>query len=74
MGDLLERYLTVDYVWLWQDEDANWQSCDKEVTLSVTPFAQAHDFLKRHAPGNEMVLAGWGGVGVSFRIAAPAPA
>ena len=66
LGDLLERYPTVDYVWLWQDEDANWQSRDKEVTLSVTPFAQAHDFLKRHAPGKRLVLAGWGGVARHF--------
>ena len=66
LGDLLERYPTVDYVWLWQDEDANWQSRDKEVTLSVTPFAQAHDFLKRHAPDKRLVLAGWGGVARHF--------
>jgi len=62
LADLLERYPMVDYVWLWQDEGANWASREKNVPLSVTPFAQAHDFLQRHAPGKRLVLAGWGGV------------
>jgi hypothetical protein len=62
LGDLLERYPMVDYVWLWQDEDANWDSRTKNVPLSITPFMQAHDFLERHAPGKRLVLAGWGGV------------
>jgi len=62
LADLLERYPMVDYVWLWQDEGANWESREKNVPLSVTPFAQAHDFLRRHAPGKRLVLAGWGGV------------
>jgi hypothetical protein len=62
LADLLERYPTVDYVWLWQDEDANWDSRKKTVTLSVTPFLQAHEFLRRHAPDKRLVLAGWGGV------------
>ena len=62
LGDLLERYSMVDYVWLWQDEGANWDSRSKDVPLSITPFAQAHDFLRRHAPGKRLVLAGWGGV------------
>lgn len=66
LADLLERYPMVDYVWLWQDEDANWQSRDKSVPLSITPFAQAHDFLKRHAPDKRLVLAGWGGVARHF--------
>lgn len=66
LADLLERYPMVDYVWLWQDEDANWQSREKNIPLSVTPFAQAHDFLKRHAPGKRLVLAGWGGVARHF--------
>ncbi len=62
LGDLLERYPMVDHVWLWQDEGANWDSRDKNVPLSITPFAQAHDFLQRHAPNKRLVLAGWGGV------------
>lgn len=66
LADLLERYPMVDYVWLWQDEDANWQSREKNIPLSVTPFAQAHDFLKRHAPEKRLVLAGWGGVARHF--------
>jgi len=66
LADLLERYPMVDYVWLWQDEDANWESRKTNIPLSVTPFAQAHDFLKRHAPGKRLVLAGWGGVARHF--------
>lgn len=62
LGDLLERYPMVDHVWLWQDENANWESRSKNVPLSITPFAQAHDFLRRHAPNKRLVLAGWGGV------------
>jgi hypothetical protein len=62
LGDLLERYPMVDHVWLWQDEGANWESRSKNVPLSITPFAQAHDFLRRHAPNKRLVLAGWGGV------------
>ena len=67
LADLLERYPSVDYVWLWQDETANWQSRDKNIPLSVTPFAQAHNFLKRHAPNKRLVLAGWGGVARHFQ-------
>ena len=66
LADLLERYPMVDYVWLWQDENANWESRNKKVLLSATPFVQAHDFLKRHAPGKRLVLAGWGGVTQHF--------
>jgi hypothetical protein len=62
LADLLERYPMVDDVWLWQDENANWESRIKNIPLSVTPFQQAHDFLKRHAPDKRLVLAGWGGV------------
>ncbi|MFZ0758395.1 MAG: hypothetical protein WAM69_00485 [Candidatus Sulfotelmatobacter sp.] len=62
LGDLLEHYPSVDYVWLWQDENANWESRSKNVPLSITPFARAHDFLRRHAPKKRLVLAGWGGV------------
>jgi hypothetical protein len=66
LDDLLERYPMVDYVWLWQDEDANWESREKNVPLSVTPFAQAYEFLKRHAPQKRLVLGGWGGVARHF--------
>lgn len=62
LADLLERYPMVDYVWLWQDENANWESRNKKIPLPVTPFQQAHDFLRRHAPDKKLVLAGWGGV------------
>lgn len=67
LGDLLERYPMVDYVWLWQDESANWQSRTKAVPLSITPFAQAHDFLRRHAPEKRLVIAGWGFVAHHFQ-------
>jgi hypothetical protein len=66
LADLLERYPMVDYVWLWQDENANWESRKTKVPLSTTPFAQAHAFLKKHAPGKRLVLAGWGGVTQHF--------
>jgi hypothetical protein len=62
LADLLERYPMVDYVWLWQDEGANWAGRTKNIALSTTPFMQAYDFLKRHAPGKRLVVAGWGGV------------
>jgi hypothetical protein len=67
LGDLLERYPMVDYVWLWEDENANWESRKKNIPLSITPFAQAHDFLRRHAPNKKLVLAGWGGVTRNFQ-------
>ncbi|HEX3986358.1 MAG TPA: twin-arginine translocation signal domain-containing protein [Acidobacteriaceae bacterium] len=60
LADLLERYPMIDDVWLWQDEDANWESRKEEVPLSVTPFVQAHDFLRRHAPNKKLVVSGWG--------------
>lgn len=66
LGDLLERYPMVDYVWLWEDEQANWESRKKNIPLSITPFAQAHDFLRRNAPNKKLVLAGWGGVVRNF--------
>ena len=34
--------------------------------LSVTPFKQAHDFLRRHAPEKRLVISGWGGVARHF--------
>lgn len=61
LADLLERYPNVDYVWLWEDETSNWQSRARNVPISTTPFLQAHDFLRRHAPGKRLVAAGWGG-------------
>ncbi|MGB8481708.1 MAG: hypothetical protein WCE63_23135 [Acidobacteriaceae bacterium] len=67
LADLLERYPMVDCVWLWQDENANWESREKNIPLSVTPFVQAHNFLKRHAPDKRLVLAGWGGVTRHFQ-------
>ena len=66
LADLLERYPMVDYVWLWQDENANWESRKTKVPLSTTPFAQAHAFLKKHSPDKRLVLAGWGGVTQHF--------
>ncbi|MGC1871867.1 MAG: hypothetical protein WA700_12980 [Acidobacteriaceae bacterium] len=67
LADLLERYPMVDYVWLWQDENANWESRDKKIPLSVTPFLQAHSFLQRNAPNKQLVVAGWGGVTRHFQ-------
>ena len=62
LGSLLEAYPMVDYVWLWEDEGMNWASQKGNVPISVTPFKQAYDFLKRHAPEKRMVISGWGGV------------
>ncbi|TAM79481.1 MAG: hypothetical protein EPN47_16890 [Acidobacteria bacterium] len=62
LGNLLESYPTVDYVWLWEDEAMNWASQNGSVPLSVTPYRQAYDFLKRHAPGKRLIVSGWGGV------------
>ena len=62
LGNLLEAYPTVDYVWLWEDEAMNWASQKENVPFSVTPYLQAHDFLKRHAPEKRLVVSGWGGV------------
>ena len=66
LGQLLEAYPSVDYVWLWEDESMNWESRKKGIPLSVTPFLQAHDFLRRHAPGKRLVVSGWGGVARNF--------
>jgi hypothetical protein len=62
LGNLLEVYPTVDYVWLWEDEAMNWASQKENVPFSVTPYKQAYDFLKRHAPEKRLVVSGWGGV------------
>jgi len=62
LGALLEAYPMVDHVWLWEDEGMSWASQKDNVPLSVTPFQQAYDFLKRHAPDKRLVISGWGGV------------
>ena len=62
LAELLEAYPEVDHVWLWEDEDMNWQSRKDGIPLSTTPFMQAHDFLRRNAPKKRLVLGGWGGV------------
>lgn len=67
LADLLERYPMVDYIWLWEDELANWDSRKKDIPLSITPFKQAHEFLRRNAPKKQLVLAGWGGVVRNFQ-------
>jgi hypothetical protein len=66
LAQLLEAYPEVDYVWLWEDEDMNWESRKSGQPLSVTPFAQAHDFLRRNAPKKKLVVCGWGGVARHF--------
>ena len=66
LGQLLEAYPDVDHVWLWQDEQMNWEGRKTGQSFSVTPFLQAHDFLKRHAPRKRLVLGGWGGVARDF--------
>jgi len=62
LAQLLEAYPTVDYVWLWEDEGMSWASQKQDVPLSVAPFKQAYDFLKRYAPRKRLVISGWGGV------------
>ncbi len=66
LGELLEAYPDVSTVWLWEDEQMNWQSRQTGIPLSVTPFLQAHEFLRRHAPDKHLVLSGWGGVARHF--------
>ncbi|MCC6363427.1 MAG: hypothetical protein IT165_07855, partial [Bryobacterales bacterium] len=66
LGQLLDAYPGVDYVWLWEDEGMSWESRRTQVPLSATPFLQAYDFLRRHAPKKRLVLAGWGGVARHF--------
>lgn len=62
LAQLLEAYPSVHYIYLWEDEFMNWASQAHNVSLPVTPFLQAHAFLRRHAPDKRLVLAGWGGV------------
>ena len=62
LAQLVEAYPSVTYVYLWEDEMANWASQGIDVEMPVTPFRQAYDFLRRHAPEKRLVLAGWGGV------------
>jgi hypothetical protein len=66
LGQLLEAYPNLDHVWLWEDENMNWESRKTGIPLSTTPFLQAHDFLRRHAPKKRLVLSGWGGVARHF--------
>lgn len=66
LAQLLEAYPSLNFVWLWEDEHMSWTSHHSDVPLSVTPFRQAHDFLRRHAPSKRLVLAGWGGVARHF--------
>jgi len=66
LAQLLEAYPEVDDVWLWEDEQMNWESRKTGQPLSVTPFLQAHDFLRRHAPQKKLVVSGWGGVARHF--------
>jgi len=66
LGQLLEAYPNVDHVWLWEDEQMNWESRKTGIPLSTTPFLQAHDFLRRNAPKKRMILSGWGGVARNF--------
>ena len=66
LAQLLESYPEVDDVWLWEDERMNWESRKTGQPLSVTPFLQAHDFLRRNAPRKKLVVSGWGGVARHF--------
>ncbi len=66
LGQLLEAYPDVDHVWLWEDEQMNWDSRKTGIPLSTTPFLQAHDFLRRNAPKKRMIFSGWGGVARNF--------
>lgn len=66
LAQLLEAYPEVDDVWLWEDEEMNWESRKTGQPLSVTPFLQAHDFLRRNAPRKNLVVSGWGGVARHF--------
>ncbi|MCW5978912.1 MAG: hypothetical protein KIT09_12580 [Bryobacteraceae bacterium] len=66
LGQLLDAYPEVDHVWLWEDEQMNWDSRKTGQPLSPTPFLAAHNFLRRHAPKKRLVLAGWGGVARHF--------
>jgi hypothetical protein len=66
LAQLLEAYPNLDHIWLWEDENMNWESRKTGIPLSTTPFLQAHDFLRRHAPKKRLVLSGWGGVARHF--------
>ncbi len=66
LGQLLEAYPDIEHVWLWEDEQMNWESRRRGEPLSVTPFLQAHDFLRRHASKKRLVISGWGGVARHF--------
>ena len=66
LGQMLEAYPELDHIWLWEDENMNWESRKNGLPLSTTPFLQAHDFLRRHAPNKRLVLSGWGGVARHF--------
>jgi hypothetical protein len=62
LGSVLETYPMLDHIWLWEYELQSWTSRIMEVPLSVIPFKQAADFLRRHAPEKRLVFMGWGGV------------
>lgn len=66
LARLLETYPSVRYIYLWEDELTSWASQQNPESLSVTPFKQAYDFLRRHAPDKRLVLAGWGGMARNF--------
>ena len=66
LGQLLEAYPDADYIWQWEDEQMNWESRKTGIPLSLTPFLQAHDFLRRQAPKKRLVVSGWGGVARHF--------
>ena len=66
LAALLETYPGVEYVWLWEDEGANWDSRKSGIPISAAPFLQAHGFLKRNAPDKRLVVSGWGGVARHF--------
>lgn len=66
LAQLLETYPSVAYVKLWEDEFTNWISQQEAIDTPLEPFLQAHDFLRRHAPGVQLVIAGWGGVVRNF--------
>jgi hypothetical protein len=61
LSQLLDAYPDIDYIWLWEDESMNWESRRTGRPLSVTPFTQTYDFLRRHASAKKLVVSGWGG-------------
>lgn len=66
LASLLEAYPDVDYVSLWQDEATNFETRQRKMEFPVTPFKQAYDFLRRHAPKVRMLVSGWGGITRKF--------